>query len=568
MGVVWPSALLFDRVVSGDYPAIIDGTGEIWSAVTGVIPTIFDQAGVVGGGDDSPGADFAATGVVYGLYGDCAWFDRIHVAPDLIALGNLLSTQTRQIEIFNSFGGDKDYTAFVNNINGAGVTILNQPMLPATIGTFNSIVLNVQISSVGPPVISGTLDFTVDGGLFLVELTGGRVVVFPVRPSNPVIREVLEFSTDILPAKDGTEQRIRIRDYPRQRIALDFFEFDDEAANIRNLLFDWMPRVWGVPIWWEERQLGADAAVDDLTVTVDTTFADFRVGAAAIIFEDQFNFEAIEIASLTASSLTFTSGLLRPHLAKDTTVLPLRTAYANTKGPSEKHMLQGQMKLSMDFITLDNIDLADASAFPTYKGQVLLDEPNLVRGSNISEGWSREVAKLDPIAGPPFQVATNDRSRLATRKSFFSATPQRLWEVRQLMHFFGGSVEPFYLPSFRPDMRVISTIGASSVTFSIRNIGFTDFVMERQPFQNLRLLLNDGTAFVREIVSSLVIDSDEETITVDTSFSGSPIPVTDIKRIELVALVRVRKDRVTFEHTAPGYAGISMEVVTVQFDPA
>ena len=567
MAVLWPSAILYDRVVAGVYPSIIDGTSSVWVLpITGVIPDSFAKSGATSGGDASPGTPVNSTGILWDQFGGLAWFGQVIISPTLLALGNLLATQVRTIELFNSTGGDVSYTAFVNNV-GAGVTITNQPGLPATIGTFNSIVLNVQISTVGPPTISGTLDFTVNSVLLLTALTGARVVMLPARPEKPV-KEVLEFRTDIMEAKDGTEQRVRVRDNPRQRINLEFFEEDDEAANLRNLLFDWLPRVWGIPIWWEERQLGAAIAVNDLTITVDTTFGDFRVGGIVMIFEDQFNFEALEIDSFNATTITFTSPVLRTHAVKDTTVMPVRFAYANPNGPGEKHLIQGQSRISMDFTTIDNVDLADATPFPTYKGQVLLDEPNLIRGANISEGWSRRTVSLDPIAGPPVQLPMNDRSRLATRKSFFSATPQRLWEIRRLMHFLQGGVKPFYLPSFRPDVRVTVDIGASATIINIRNIGFTNFVVQRQPFQNVRLLKTDDTSFIRQITGSVVVDSDTEQITIDTAFSGSAIPVTDIKRLELVALVRMKKDRVTFEHALPGYAGVSMEVVTVQFDPA
>lgn len=567
MAVLWPSALIFDRVDAGIYPNIIDGTDSRWSLpIVGIIPDDFNKSGTAAGGDNSPPPQVNSTGVIFGLFGDCIWFGQIIIVPTLIALGNLLSTQIRTIELFNSTSGDVDYTTFVNNV-GVGITILNQPGLPATIGTFSSIVLNVQISSIGPPSIVGTLDFTVDGQLLQTAMTGARVVMLGVRPESPV-KEVLEFKTDIIQSKDGTEQRVRIRAFPRQRIELEFFEEDDEANNIRALLFDWLPRVWGIPIWWEERQLGADIAVDDLTITVDTQYGDFRVGGIAVVFEDQFNFEALEIQSLTTTTLTFTSPLERLHLSRQTTVLPVRFAYANPSGPREKHLIQGQSRVSMDFTTIDNIDLGDATPFPTYKGQVLLDEPNLIRGSSIGEQWSRRTVRIDPVAGPLLQISTEDRSRFTSRKSFFTATPQRLWEVRQLLHFLQGSVAPFYLPSFRPDLRVTSTIGGGSSTLNIQNIGFTEFIMQRQPFRNLRLLLNDGTIFLREITDSVIVDSESEQLTIDSSLSGSPILVTDIKRLELLALVRIRRDRATFDHTIPGYAGVAMEVISVQFDPA
>ena len=322
-----------------------------------------------------------------------------------------------------------------------------------------------------------------------------------------------------------------------------------------------------MPVWWEERSLAADASAATFTVSADTTYGDFRVGGVALVFEDQFKFEALEIDSFDSGSITFTSPLSQNYEAGKATVMPVRFAYANPNNTREKHLLLGQSQFTFTFTTLDNVDLADAGAFGVYNGRVLLDEPNLLRGSSISEQWRGEVARLDPVAGPPLQKPRQDTNRLSSRKSFFSSTPQRLWEIRGLAHALKGNVEPFYLPSFRPDLRVVSDIGASATSVTVANIGFTNFVTQRQPFQNLRLLLKDGTAHIREITDSAVIDDDTESIVIDSAFSGLPIDVEDIKRLELVALVRVRNDRVVFEHTRPGQATVTMEVLTVRSDP-
>lgn len=570
-GELWISALAYDRTVdaSGAYGTTITSTGEAWAAPADLVESaLFDQSGANNAdGDNSPVENNTGTGSIFETFGTCVWFGQIIVVPATLALGNILTTQVQTVELFNSTDASISYDAFVNNTD-SGITITNQPMLPATIGPFNSIVLNVQVTPVGPPTISGTLDFTLETSILRqVTVTGSRVTVFAARPSNPQIMERLEWFTDIMEAYDGTEQRIRVRDYPRQILQAKYFEEDDEAANLRALLFDWLPRVWGVPTWFEERALGADAPASSTTVTVDTTNADFRVGGIAILYEDQFNFEALEIDSLTASSITFTSPTDREHLAKNTSVMPLRTAYANVNNAREQHMLQGQQRLELVFTVIDNTDLSDASAFPTYQGQVLLDEPNLVRGAAITEGWTVPVQRFDPVAGNLLQEGERDRAKISSVKTFYAAGAARLWQVRQLLHALQGGVQPFWLPSFRPDMRVVTDIGASAGSFTIRNIGFTDFVAQRLPWKHLRLVLNDGTTFIREITASSVIDTDTESISIDTAFSGSPITVAEIKRVELLALVRMKKDSVTLEHTHPGYASVSMEVVTVQVDP-
>ncbi|MEE9472321.1 MAG: hypothetical protein V3W32_11445, partial [Gemmatimonadota bacterium] len=136
------------------------------------------------------------------------WFEKCHVFPGELALGNILSTQIRTLELFNAFRRPPEpveWTAFVNNA-GAGVTITNLPGLPVSIASRASFIANVQVSTAGPPAISGTLDFTFGAPTsqtFLVPVTGNRITIFQFRPQTP-ITEKLRFKTDIIRINDGS----------------------------------------------------------------------------------------------------------------------------------------------------------------------------------------------------------------------------------------------------------------------------------------------------------------------------------------------------------------------------
>ncbi|MCK5495507.1 MAG: hypothetical protein KAI80_03765, partial [Hyphomicrobiaceae bacterium] len=85
------------------------------------------------------------------------WFEKCHVFPGELAMGNVLTTQIRTLELFNAFRRPPEpisWTAFVNNA-GAGVTVTNLPGLPFAIASRASFIANVQVSTAGPPSISG-----------------------------------------------------------------------------------------------------------------------------------------------------------------------------------------------------------------------------------------------------------------------------------------------------------------------------------------------------------------------------------------------------------------------------
>ena len=115
MAELFPSLLVYDRVVAGVYPTPIDGTNSRWTTPTGIIPLGF-ASGTRTPVNPFPSENSTQDAIVFNTFGNSDWYDRIHVIPRELALGNIISTQVRNIEIFNSFRIDKLYTAFVNNI--------------------------------------------------------------------------------------------------------------------------------------------------------------------------------------------------------------------------------------------------------------------------------------------------------------------------------------------------------------------------------------------------------------------------------------------------------------------
>lgn len=558
-GALGDTPLVYDRVAAGVLP--FTSTSSLWE------PSLYEDTpqSTVAHSDNAfpPWATASHDGVRHGGYGE-DWFDRVHILPTEFALGNILSSQVREVEIYNAFlkGVAKDVTAFANNA-GAGVTVSNLPSLTHTVNGQSSLVLTVQVSTIGAPTLSGTLDFTTDDGLRQVSLTGRRVILMPVRPETPVL-EIIEHLTDVLISRDDSEQRVAVRDGPRQVISLDFFEEDAEAANLRSLLFDWLPRVWGVPCWWEERAIDADVSVDDFTIQVDTSNMDLRVGGLAVLYTDQFDFEALEVESFDATSVTFVTPAQQEHSPLTASFMPVRLCYAD-QGPGGGQLLQGQDKVSMEFTTIETVDLSDASAFPTFNSLVLLDEPNVVPGGGQhGQSWQRKTVSIESKAGRLRILEQVDRSRIRMVKGFHISSAQRLWEVRQLFHFLKGRQKAFYLPTFRNDLVLTQSISAGGTGLVIRNIGFSDFVRQREPFAACRIKLRDGTTATRSITGSSNIDEEEESITISSEFSASQIDPEDVSHLALVVKVRNADDRITITHRQPGYATAVMEVLSVK----
>jgi hypothetical protein len=539
----------------------VQGDNETGSAVDGgpdpnPTPLAFDSADFNG---------FVADSIA------TPWFDKWHVFPGRLDLGNVLSTQVRTLEIINNFRTEsRTWQAFVNNA-GAGISITNLPGLPLVFFPLSSFVNNVQVSTAGPPTIFGTLDFDIDldpPNILSVEITGNRISIFAYRPQSPIL-ETLEFKTDIIPANDGSEQRINVREAPRQRIQMKVRTDDDRTRDsINALLYDWQARVFGVPVWWEAKPLGAAVLINDTLLVVDTTNADFRAGGLVMIYDSNFVNEVLEIQSLTAGDITLDVGLGRAYDAVNTLVIPVRTALTKTQLSQARYAI-GPTDFSLEFTTLDNIRLNDASAFATYQGvgqtvakPFIRDRFNFLKGATIGEGIRRKVTRLDPETGPPLQFSPWAKGKPQFGYGFEADTFEEVFDFRQLLHELNGSQLSFYVGTGRDDIKVTVDIPDLATNIDFENIGFTLFIQNVTPRSDIQIIRTDGTLSQHQVTGSSIIDDDTERLTISPAVTPA-LPVAEIERVEFITLNRISDDRPTFSHQRPGRSRIDMKLTGV-----
>ena len=479
------------------------------------------------------------------------WFEDFHVLPRSVSLDNVLSTQQIPFEVYSSHRrSDQDWLSFVNNA-GAGTTMLNLPTLPFTFKPQSSGALNLilEVSTSGDPKVDGTLDFVFDMGTVEVPVTIERVVLFPLPPELPY-EEFLEFLTDVLVHKDASEQRIALRKNPRQLFVWNFIlEDGSERTKIHNFLFDWQSRVFGVPQWHELTSLTAAGAVDDTSITVQTTaFADYRTanGNLVLIYTDDGTFDVLPLNALTATTLTFDSPLLNSYPV-GTLVCPLRTGVLGDSLRGSRFP-SSDARLRLEFRVLDNdANLADTSPFNIFNGKVLLDGFNGVRGS-MPEAFERRLVVVDGNVGVTETASPWDVNRRRTRKSFIADGKQGLWEVRGLLHALRGQQVSVYLPSFSDDLTPNANLTLGSNQLDVENVGYAQFVRQRPGRNIIRVTPNNGDPVIlRTIVSSVVVDSTTEQLVVDSTWPATYTP-SEIDRIEFVEEVRLDSDRVSMRH--------------------
>ena len=492
------------------------------------------------------------------------WFNRMHILPRSLVLGNILTTIVRQLDIYNAYLFEShDVQAFINNA-GAGTSITDLPTLPYTIPPQESLLLTLEVTPDGAPTINTTLDFDIDLPYTLsIPIQGTRIVMFPFEPEAP-LTERIQFLTDILEAKDGTEQRVSLRLAPRQEFDLKLLREDGpERQKIDFLLFDWQSRVFGLPIWTEPSYVTSAVTAGQTSVNVDdTTLGDFRADGLAIIFESEDKFDALEVQSVGPTTINFKTPI-QNNYATGVRVMPLRTAIT-TAPAQEKKWAVNLAEFNLTMRVLDNsVDLSSTSGWPTYNSKVLLSDPNAI-DTTIDGTIARQITVFDSAGVGRFSLgSTWNRARHGSAKTFITRTRAGLWSVRRLLHALRGSQVSFYLPTFTKDITLSTTYLSGASALTIVNVGYTRYAKQRTPKVDIRIILNNGTIFTRTITASSEIDTLTEQVTLSSTI-GQNIAPTDVARIEFLEKVRIDNEEITIEHrSSNGEAKIGFPVRVV-----
>lgn len=500
----------------------------------------------------------AGGGVGYGQENEQAsggfdWFEDFHVVPRAFDFGNLLSDQSTAIEVFSAFRHDvKEWTSFTNNA-GAGVELGSAPALPTNADPLSGFAMTLDVDAAGDPIVDSTLVFDFSGvGTITVPIEIQRIVLFGLEPELPFSEE-LEFVSTVNRSKDGTEKRASIRPLPR--VAWDFeylAEEGDEAQILENLLFDYQARSFGVPGWFFDSFLTTAATAGDTSVAVDSTaYRDYRVGGLAVVFTSQGVFDVVEITTIGATSLAFSSPLVGSY-AVGTKVLPLSPSLVSPRVDQGRYPV-GLQRLRLRFTAIDNsVDLADFSAFSTYKGRLLLDRDNSLRGATVPGSFVQAIVEQDGAAGLVYRETSVDRHRRGYQLILRAEGRQAVWEMRRMVYGLRGRAISFYVPRASDDLTPVADLLNASAALSVANVGYANFVRARAPKNEIRISFVDGsTPLLRTITDAATSTPAIDVLTVDTPWPSTITPA-EISRIEYVEKVRLDTDRVRIEYDRSG----------------
>lgn len=479
-------------------------------------------------------------------------FDRVHVLPTALSLGNVVSELTREVAVWNAWRTIPQMLTALRLDGDAGSTLAAPGALPLALRPLQERLLTLTVGLDGPPVIDAVavLSFA-DGATWSIRIDGLRLQAWTLPPnwSEPLI-ETLAWLTDVQIAVAGTVTRTPLREAPHRSWEFAVLADRVERRWVEHALFDWTARVWALPVFVDTTRLGVALAAGRVEIPVDTTGLDFAVGSLAMLWRDVATYELVEVAQITNGRMSLRAPTRRAWPV-GTRLIPCRTARL-TDAPDLRRHTDRLMSTQLRFEATEPCDWPPALPATRYRGfPVLEHRPDETR--DPSAILARRFDRLDGDVG---RTQVDDASGLAW------TTQSHAWRLfgraeraahRSLLYGLQGRAEALWLPTWTDDLDVIETIGETALTLTVAACGVSRSLRQQAGRRHVRIELVDGALFYRAIEASseLTLGNGDlaERLRLDAAL-GRTITPERVRLVCWMALVTLAGDTVELHHHA------------------
>lgn len=473
------------------------------------------------------------------------WYNRIHIAPRQLDLGNVVSTQTSDVTLWNAYFEPR--TLSVLDGQEAGLQAAGQLAPPLLFNALQERLWQVSVTPDGAPVLDAALVWTFDNGdAPALRITATRIIAWAFAPDwADGVTETLTWATDILQSESGVEQRRAIRLAPRRELAAPLYVEGRERQLLDLALFGWGARIWALPIWPDIQLLDQPVAAGALRLDCATAALDFTVGGMALLRgESALRYEMVQIASIDAGGLD----LVRPTQQAwpaGSRLYPARAAQL-VEAPSLTRLTDTAQSADVRFLLMEPSDWPAVLPTTLYRGRPVLEQrPD--ESEDLTANFARILATLDNGAAIPRATDTASRAFPVQGHRWLGMGRTERAAYRSLLYALRGRQVPVWLPSHADDLALRATVSDVATTLDVANIGYSRFASGKPGRRDIRLELWDGRVFHRRITGATELDADTERLALDAALGASVTP-DQVARISWLVLCRLDSDSVEIRH--------------------
>lgn len=474
------------------------------------------------------------------------WYDRIHVIPDSIALGNLVQAQQRMAYVWNAWRTQSLTLDALDEVATDGMTITGEGALPLVFAPMQMRAWTIAVDTAGPAAIDATLTWVfASGEQPSMTVTGQRLAAWVFMPDwSGGIVETMEWLTDVQTAWQGAEYREPVRDAPRRSWEFQLILAGAERQLAEGMLFAWRARNWALPVWPDQSQLAASLAAGSTSIPLDTANLDYAIGDVAMLWRSPTQYELAEVSAIAADTLTLARATTQDWAA-GTLVYPCRVARL-TDTPTLTRKSSDVVTSQVRFEAAEPCDWPAAAPAATYLGYPVLEDRN-EESDDPTADYDRTIDTLDNTIGLP---EVTDRTGLAF------PTQSQAWLLqgraargahRSLLYWLQGRAEALWLPSWSDDLTLAKLAGSSDTTITVVFAGVALYLAGDDARKHVRMELVDGTVFYRAVASAVDLGDGTEQLAIDSGL-GQTVEPTQVRQISWLALSRLAGDSVQIQH--------------------
>lgn len=473
------------------------------------------------------------------------WYNRFHIAPQQLDLGNVASTQTTDVSLWNAYLEPHTLTALTGT--EAGLQATGQLAPPLLFNALQERTWQVSVTPDGSPVLDTALIWTFDNGEAPgLRITARRIIAWAFAPDwADGITETLTWATDILQSESGVEQRRAIRLAPRRELAAPLYVEGRERQLLDMALFGWGARIWALPIWPDIQLLDQPVAAGALRLDCATANLDFAAGGLALLRgESAFAVETVQIAALDAGGLD----LVRPTQQAwpaGSRLYPARAAQL-VEAPSLTRLTDTVQSAEVRFLLMEPSDWPAVLPATLYRGRPVLEQrPD--ESADLTANFARILATLDNGAAIPRTTDTAGRAFPVQGHRWLGMGRAERAAYRSLLYALRGRQVPVWLPSHADDLQLLAPVSDVATTLDVANIGYSRFGKAQPGRRDLRIELWDGRVFHRRITGATERDADTERLVLDAVLGVTVMPA-QVARISWLVLCRLDSDSIEIHH--------------------
>lgn len=484
------------------------------------------------------------SGVKLQSYSD-DFYHRIHIIPSSLDLGNIISTQTTPVKLWNAFLTPQ----LLLDIAGVddGIELSGQAEPPLSFTALQEREWDVAITPDGPAVLDAELQWSFsNGSTAKLTITGNRITAFPWRIDwADGVKEKLTWATSIAQSRTGAEQRRMARLAPRRNFATRLFLDKRERQFFDLAMFGWAARVWAIPVWFDIQQLTSNVISGAVVIPCDTVQRDFRANGLAILLgETAFQFETVEILSITPSQINLKRPLLQ-NWSAGTRLYPVRTARLES-APQLARLTDELQSTAVDFAIVEPCEWPAISPSTLYRGRPVYDATP-EESQDLTSTLQNLLLRLDNGSAMPVVTDTANLAFLIKQHRWLLNGRAEQAALRSFFYFMAGRLKSVWMPTHADDLTLVVQVTESATTMDILAIGYTRFGQLKSGRKDIRIQMRNGTVYYRRIIGAGEISADVERLQIDSSFGVLILPA-NVLRISWLMLMRGDSDSIEIEH--------------------